>query len=94
MPDAPRELRGATKHQLRCFCSRKPLLATYGMKSDGGLYVHLKVYKGERIFGEILVGGSADIRIHCRECLRWMKIVMHDGLPTLKQDVDPSELRD
>jgi hypothetical protein len=94
MSDAPRELRGATKHQLRCFCSRKPLLATYGKKADGGLYVHVKTYKGSRIYGEILISGNADIRIHCRECLRWMKINIKDGTPTLAEDVEPTELRD
>lgn len=81
----------ADRHFLRCFCGRKPLLATYGRDEHGKVYVHIKVYKQDRIFGEVLVYGG-DIRIHCRECLRWHRIVfLKTGSPLLEEDKPPEE---
>lgn len=40
------------------------------------MYVHVKVYKQARIFGEVLVT-EGTVELHCRECLRWHKVVMH-----------------
>lgn len=85
------ERRGA--HELRCFCSRKPLLAVYGIDQKGRLYVHVKVYKQSRIFGEmVFVGGEAHIR--CRECLRWHVIVFVDRRKTahLEESAEPKEI--
>lgn len=58
-----------TKNELRCFCGREPLLAMYGLK-DGKLYVHVKIYKQRRLFGEVFVT-EGKVKLHCRECLRW-----------------------
>lgn len=74
-----------TRNDLRCFCSRKPLLATYGLTTQGKLYVHVKVYKQSRIYGEVLVT-EGTVELHCRECLRWHKVVMHKpGAVTLEE---------
>jgi hypothetical protein len=64
-----------TSNELRCFCARQPLLATYGLDEHGCLYVHVKVFKQQRIFGEVLVT-EGTVKLHCRECLRWHKVVM------------------
>lgn len=61
------------EHELRCFCRSKPLLATYGIDSFGVLFVHVKVYKGDRIYGEIVVEGGL-VKLHCRNCLRWHRV--------------------
>jgi len=58
--------------ELRCFCERKPLLATYGIK-DGKLFVHVKIWKARRIFGELVIEGGI-VKLRCRDCLRWHKI--------------------
>lgn len=55
---------------IRCFCSRRPLLAKYGRDSDGLLFVHAKIYKQKRIYGEF-VFTEGTVRLRCRECLRW-----------------------
>lgn len=60
----------ASAHDLRCFCSRKPLLAKYGTDAERKPYIHLKVYKQTRMFGEFIFHGGI-VRIRCRECLRW-----------------------
>lgn len=69
-----RSKRERSKHELRCFCRGEPLLAMYGIDTDGGLYVHVKIYKQGRVYGEIIYkGGIANIR--CRNCLRWNRVV-------------------
>lgn len=59
--------------ELRCFCSRKPLLATYGLDESRKLFIHIKIYKQHRIFGEIVVT-EGDVRIACRDCFRWHRV--------------------
>lgn len=63
-----------TSHPLRCLCSRAPLLATYGLEADGEPYVHVKVYKQRRIYGNIVLSGGGNIRMQCRECFRWYRV--------------------
>lgn len=75
-----------TKNELRCFCSRGPLLATYGIDGEGMLYVHVKIFKQRRIYGEVIVT-EGKVRLHCRECLRWHTVVIEvPGLAALKED--------
>lgn len=56
--------------ELRCFCRMEPLLATYGIDSKGKLFVHVKIWKQRRIFGELVIEGGI-VKIRCRDCLRW-----------------------
>lgn len=67
-------MRPLRKHELRCFCSRAPLLAIYGVDARGRTYVHVKIYKQRRVYGEIVHYGG-EVKIKCRECLRWNVIV-------------------
>lgn len=77
-----------TSNELRCFCNRKPLLATYGIYKDQ-LYVHVKVHKQARIYGEVLVTGGT-VRIHCRECLRWHTVrIVQPGNARLEETDAP-----
>lgn len=62
--------------EIRCFCSRKPLLAVCGRDIDSGLpYIHLKSMRSGRINAEAIVTEGA-MRIHCRECLRWTTVTI------------------
>jgi hypothetical protein len=80
-----------TKNELRCFCSRAPLLAVYGLK-DGKLYIHIKIYKQRRIYGEVLVV-EGKVKLHCRECLRWHTVTLRDpGTVGLEEDSVPPTL--
>lgn len=74
-----------TKHFLRCFCSRQPLLATYGLDSQRKVYVHVKVYKQKRIYGNILIL-SGIAAFQCRECLRWHRVHIVERTTTPKFD--------
>lgn len=62
-------------NELRCFCTRAPLLATYGQNEKGLLYVHVRVYKQRRVYGEMIVTGGT-VTLKCRECLRWHTVVI------------------
>jgi hypothetical protein len=60
-----------SSHELRCFCRQQPLLAVYGYSIRYGPYVHIKVYKQRRLFGEVVVTGTGSrCELTCRDCLR------------------------
>lgn len=81
-----------TSNELRCFCGRQPLLATYGVDEKGKLYIHVKIFKQRRIFGEILVT-EGEVSLHCRECLRWHTVkIRPSGTPVLEENTDPAAL--
>lgn len=85
-------LKQSTVNQLRCFCGHKTLLAVYGLNEQGELYVHVKVFKQDRIFGEIIVT-EGKIKLHCRDCLRWHKVrIVQPGKPVLEETSDPAEI--
>jgi hypothetical protein len=70
--------------ELRCFCNRQPLLATYGIDGKGNLFVHVKIWKARRIFGELVIEGGI-VKIRCRECLRWHVIRIHQNHAVLQE---------
>jgi len=72
------------EHELRCFCSREPLLATYGIDSKGKLFVHVKIWKARRIFGELVIEGGI-VKIRCRDCLRWHTVNVLGTKATLQE---------
>lgn len=79
-------------HELRCFCSSEPLLATYGIDADGLLYVHVKVFKQRRVYGEMIVYGGR-VKLHCRNCLRWHTVnIVQPDTAVLAEDLAPEEL--
>lgn len=77
--------------ELRCFCRGEPLLATYGVDSRGKLYVHVKIYKQNRIYGE-LVFEDGTVKIRCRNCLRWHRVIFKTQSASLKEDAQASEI--
>lgn len=81
-----------SKHELRCFCRTEPLLAVYGVDESGQLYVHVKIWKQSRIYGEIIVTGGV-VKLRCRECLRWHKIrILQPDHAELVEDSEPTAL--
>lgn len=81
--------RARTKNQLRCpACRGHPLLAVYGVDERGRVYLHVKVYKQDRIYGEIIAFG--DISLKCRECNRWHHLHI-DNKEVKIQQADPPE---
>lgn len=64
---------------VRCTCRRQPLLAKAGRDSDGKLYIHVKTWKGGRLYAEVVITqGTAYLR--CRECNRFqcVRIVQNE----------------
>jgi hypothetical protein len=64
-----------TDVEVRCFCSRAPLLAIAGRDRTGEPYVHMKVHKQRRLYGE-MVAISGVVMLRCRECLRWHRVTV------------------
>lgn len=78
----------SARHDLRCFCSNEPLIARWDTDGRGSAYLHVKVYKQKRLYSELIITEGNEVRIRCRNCLRWHRIrVMripefsHDPLP-------------
>jgi hypothetical protein len=69
--------RRRSSYELRCFCRTEPLLAVYGLDEQGKLYLHVKIYKQARVYGEMVVTGG-EVKIRCRECLRWHRVIFVD----------------
>lgn len=86
-------MRQRTRNEIRCFCRTQPLLGVYGIDERGKIYVHVKVYKNRRIYGEILVT-KGDIQLRCRECLRWYRVEIQDGTPNLEETTEPHSIAD
>jgi hypothetical protein len=86
--------RQPSKQQLRCFCSRKPLLAIWGNDENGRPYIHVRIYKQGRIFGDVVAHGG-EVKICCRECVRWHRIVFvgeQSNKAKLEQTAVPEEI--
>ncbi len=82
------------KNEIRCFCTRHPLLAVYGLDENKELFIHVKVYKQSRIYAELFISADAQVKIRCRECLRVHKIKIVSGRPQLKEVDDSMKLVD
>ena len=50
------------------------MLAMYGVDESGELYVHIKIYKQGRVYGEVYYTGGM-VQIKCRVCYRWNRVV-------------------
>lgn len=72
-----------TRNELRCFCRREPLLAVYGVDKRGKLYIHVKIWKNRRVYGEMLVT-EGRVHLRCRECMRWHQVHINPGKQTAK----------
>lgn len=70
--------------ELRCFCRHEPLLATYGLDRKDKLFVHVKIWKAKRIFGELVIEGGV-VKIRCRDCLRWHVIRINGTSANLEE---------
>ncbi|ANA87246.1 hypothetical protein PBI_KAMPE_12 [Gordonia phage Kampe] len=45
----------------------------YGLDTNNKPYVHVKVYKGERVYGEWFMQDGT-VHMRCRDCFRFTKI--------------------
>jgi len=73
---------------LRCYCSDQPLLAMCGRDaSTGEPWVHIKSWKGGRLYVEAIVI-SGVVKMKCRSCDRWMRVKIVRGAPSLQANED------
>lgn len=69
---------------LRCYCAGNPLLGVCGTDERGDPWVHVKVWKGQRLYAEVLAS-SGVVKLRCRKCLRWHKVKIVRGAPALEE---------
>lgn len=82
------------KGEIRCFCSRSPLLAIFGMNKSGEPFIHVKVWKQKRLYIElVLTGKSAKASIKCRDCYRWYNIFITDSMVNSVLESSPAEVQ-
>lgn len=68
---------------VRCFCVDHPLLAMCGRdEASGEPWVHVKTWKRGRLYAEV-VATAGDVKIRCRDCLRWHTVRIVRGAPAL-----------
>ena len=84
-------MRPRVRNEIRCICARRPLLATYGTFKDGKPYIHVKIYKQSRIYGELFISADAEVKIRCRECLRLQKVKIVSNRPMLEEEYNEME---
>ena len=73
MPTDPTPV--GAKGEIRCFCSRSPLLGIFGVGKNGRPFIHVKVWKQNRLYTELVIAGrDAETSIKCRECYRWYRV--------------------
>lgn len=69
MPSLNQPIANKTQ-ELRCFCSARPILAIIGVDlADNRIYIHQKVWKGQKLYSESFIKGG-DVMIRCRVCFR------------------------
>jgi hypothetical protein len=51
--------------------------------ATGKPFVHVKIYKQARVFGEIVFSVGV-MRIKCRDCYRWHKIMIVNERPVMQ----------
>ena len=77
--------------QMRCICRHKPLLAVCG-SDDDGVFIHVKVYKQNRLYAELF--SRHPITIRCRDCMRfWNIAIPESNRPRMLERGVPSPLR-
>ena len=81
----------STRHDLRCTCRHTPKLGEYGLDNRGKPYLHIKVWKGDRLYAEVIFRGG-EAKILCRECLRWYRVVFQIPRSHLEPVETPPEL--
>lgn len=66
------------QREIRCTCEQRALLGIYGV-DERGLYVHIKIHKSQKLYGEMWVrGNKAQAEIRCRSCRRIFKITIQE----------------
>lgn len=75
-----------TSHDLRCACPRHTKLGVYGRNARGEAYLHIRVHKGDRVFGEIVTTAGV-VTVLCRDCGRWTSVRIHAPEVAVERDV-------
>lgn len=65
--------------EVRCFCSKRPLLGLAGRDEEGKLFVHVRVFKQKRLYADVVIH-EGRVSLCCRECFRWHEVIIRADL--------------
>ncbi len=83
----------SSERVLRCFCYGKCILGIVKFDNQNKPFVHIKIYKSNRIYGEVLLK-FGDIRVRCRDCYRWHQIRIVKERAVLEEIPDSEDIVD
>lgn len=73
--------------QIRCICTARPILAIARVSSSGTRYVHIRIYKQRKVYGEIVIEEGL-VRMKCRSCGHWYSLhVKRDSHKAIAEDL-------
>jgi uncharacterized metal-binding protein YceD (DUF177 family) len=65
------------------------LLALYGVDDHGRLYIEMKVYKQQMVYGHMVaILRSGEVKLFCRECHRWYTVTVTEETTAVLQEID------
>jgi hypothetical protein len=60
----------------------------YGVEQTGKLYIHIKIYKQGRVYGETY-HTDGTVKIRCRNCMRWHRVTIINSTARLEETLPP-----
>jgi uncharacterized Fe-S cluster-containing radical SAM superfamily protein len=67
------------------------LLAIWGTDESGRPYVHVRIFKQSRIYGDV-IAYDGEVKVRCRDCFRWHRIRFVHERAELVEISTPTEL--
>lgn len=83
------------RREVRCICSRRPLLGVLvdGVDEEVRPYFHIKSYKASRLYTENELF-DGELHVRCRDCMRWHMVIMHEGNFKIEQMAELPDMLD
>lgn len=60
----------------------------YGVEKTGKIYIHVKIYKQGRVYGETY-HTDGTVMIRCRNCMRWHRVRITSAAVRLEETETP-----
>lgn len=61
----------------------------YGVEASGKIYIHIKIYKQGRVYGETY-HTDGTVQIRCRNCMRWHVVRIVNSTVQLEEAQPPA----
>jgi hypothetical protein len=78
---------------VRCPCAAAPILSILRVDDRGNRFVHVKIYKQKRIYGEFIIEYGL-VRMRCRSCARWFSLEIKKDVHRFRPEDLPHYMAD